>query len=60
LVNKVPETFDWLDEQELPILSVYSKDADNRAAWPAAFVLAARLAKELGAVEPDEYPNRPN
>lgn len=60
LVNKVPETFDWLDEKELPILSVYSKDGDNHAGWPAAFVLAARLAHEMGAVEPDHYPRQPN
>lgn len=55
LVNKAPETFTPLDAQELPILSVYSKDGNNHAAWPVAFVFAARLAKELGAVEPDAY-----
>ncbi len=55
LVNKVPETF--TAEAELPILSVYSKDGDNLAAWPAAFVLASRLAHELGAVEPEDVPD---
>jgi hypothetical protein len=59
LVNKVPETFTAGPdpEAELPILSVYSKDGDNLAAWPAAFVLAARLAHELGAVEPEDVPD---
>lgn len=50
LVNKVPETFG--DGGERPILSVYSKDADNRAGWPVAFILAARLAEALDAEQP--------
>ncbi len=54
LMNKVPETFDsGRGEAELPILSVYAKEGDNHAAWPAAFVLTARLARELGAAEPE-------
>ena len=58
-MSKVPETFEsgeleTAGEEELPILSVYSKDGDNLAAWPVAFVLASRLARELGAREPEE------
>ena len=49
--RKIPETFS--SDEELPILSVYSKEGHNLAAWPAAFVLTARLAHELGATEPD-------
>jgi len=49
--QKIPETF--ASDEELPILSVYSKEGHNLAAWPAAFVLTARLAHELGATEPD-------
>lgn len=49
--QKVPETF--TSDEALPILSVYSKEGHNLAAWPAAFVLTARLAHELGATEPD-------
>lgn len=49
--QKFPETFS--SEETLPILSVYSKEGHNLAAWPAAFVLTARLAHELGATEPD-------
>jgi hypothetical protein len=51
--SKTPETF-GASEEELPVLSVYSKDGDNLAAWPVAFVLAARLAHEVGAWEPEE------
>jgi hypothetical protein len=59
LMNKVPETFDsGRGEPELPILSVYAKEGDNLAGWPAAFVLAARLAHELGAVEPESLPDQ--
>ncbi|MBL0215775.1 MAG: hypothetical protein IPQ07_18080 [Myxococcales bacterium] len=54
LVQKAPETFESPDEGELSILSVYAKDGDNRQGWPAAFVLAARLAKLLGAMEPEQ------
>lgn len=53
MVEKVPETFES-DERELSVLSVYSKDRDNLAAWPVAFVLAARLAHELGAQTPED------
>ncbi len=49
--KKLPETF--TSDEALPILSVYSKEGHNLAAWPAAFVLTARLAHELGATEPD-------
>ena len=52
LCSKEPETFENPDEGALSILSVYSKDGDNNEGWPAAFVLAARLARLLGAVEP--------
>ena len=52
VVEKVPETFES-DERELSVLSVYSKDRDNLAAWPVAFILAARLAHELGAQTPE-------
>ncbi len=51
---KTPETF--ASDAELPILSVYSKEGHNLAAWPAAFVLTARLAHELGATEPTPAP----
>jgi hypothetical protein len=58
--RKVPETFEasggageGAGEGELPILSVYSKDGDNMAGWPVAFVLASRLARELGGWEPE-------
>lgn len=50
--QKTPETF--AADEELPILSVYSKEGNNLAAWPVAFVLTARFAHELGATEPDE------
>ena len=54
---KVPETFESEDDaDEVPILSVYSKDGDNMAGWPVAFVLASRLAYELGAREPEGEP----
>jgi hypothetical protein len=51
--KKTPETFEC--DRELSILSVYSKDGNNHAAWPVAFVLAARIAHELGAFEPEEF-----
>jgi len=57
IVEKQPETFEPDDGAKLTILSVYSKDANNLAGWPVAFVLAARLAKELGGREPDEDPS---
>jgi hypothetical protein len=53
LTTKEPETFEPPEEGELSILSVYSKDGDNNEGWPTAFVLAARLARLLGAIEPE-------
>lgn len=50
--QKQPESFEA--DEALPILSVSSKEGDNLAAWPAAFVLTARIARELGATTPDE------
>lgn len=50
--QKQPETFS--SDEGLPILSVSSKEGNNLAAWPVAFVLTARLAHELDATEPDE------
>ncbi len=53
LCTKQPETFESIDG-ELSILSVYSKDGDNNEAWPTAFVLGARIARLLGAQEPEQ------
>ena len=53
LATKEPETFEAPEDGELSILSVYSKDGDNNEGWPTAFVLAARLARLLGAIEPE-------
>ncbi len=53
LCTKQPETFESIDG-ELSILSVYSKDGDNNEGWPTAFVLAARVARLLGAQEPEQ------
>ncbi len=53
LTTKQPETFESIDG-ELSILSVYSKDGDNNEGWPTAFVLAARIARLLGAQEPEQ------
>ena len=55
LQQKVPETV-ARGESERPVLSVYSKDANNNEAWPIAFILAARLASELGAIEAEAWP----
>ena len=55
LTNKRPETISVA--QELPVLSVGSNEGDNDAGWPLAFVLAARLAQELGAVEAEDHPS---
>jgi len=42
-----------LKTDEQPLISVYSNDTENRAAWPLAFTIAARLAEELDAIEED-------
>lgn len=50
VMRKHPETLGGDgDDSFYSVLSVYSKDADNNAGWPAAFVLASRIAYELGA-----------